>query len=182
MPYAKLNIHVHAELKADSSGVDFRVDQDGGDDHQRMKGGILQVEYREKFEMRFHLKDNSGLGLQFVQGPDTNTTKPSDTTGPFWVHEGTACPPSRGDTRNFIVEKVSNNLLVVENQNRELANYYYRLAFKARDGAPHAYDPIIQNGGGGGGSQSMNWLAVLLGLLGLCAVGAIVAYAAGWLS
>lgn len=92
--------------------------------------------------MQFHLIDETH--------PRKHLDFTDDADGAMWVKRD-SCPPENQKCEDPQIPpcaiKRSANLLMAFNENSEPCTLHYRLRFKARDGEPYSYDPIIINGG-----------------------------------
>ena len=175
---AALRIFVIAEPSGNNTPgqrVSYTLTQDLDDNDQRTKRGKkIKIEEKEQFDMKLTLCDSTGLGLRYAAEDDRYAGADKDSVGPFWVHNKSGCPTSRGDRNNFVVERKNDRRIVVTNKNRDKADYQFKLRIFA-GGDDESFDPVISNGGGG---NKFNWaIAVVVAVA--VAGAATVAYFAG---
>lgn len=95
-------------------------------------------------EVTFKLKTKQGLQLSFLNDPDNV----------MWVQPGNHCPKNPVTDRDFEIQSVGTDTLVVRNYNRRQCDHKFTLNFLGkRPGEPDTrliqYDPSWGNGNGG---------------------------------
>jgi hypothetical protein len=124
--------------------VEFDLEWRRENDPNGKKGPIDVPNGESDTRIHFHLRDSTGLNLNFV------ATKEDA----MWVSL-VGCPPQQaGNGGQISYDSVSNQLLKVRDANSgDPCTLYYMLRFTgdpAGNGPVFEYDPTIRNGGGGG--------------------------------
>jgi|GEM_PF-2584027 len=157
----RIKVEIHACLDRKTHKVQFNDEWEADWANGKQKGEIKVPQGTPPSEIHFHLRDDTGLHLNFMRA----------FADVIYVSTGTACPPPRGNEGGQITFVSSTqNLLKVSNANSGGAcDLKYALRFNGRDNIaggenqPYVYDPDLKNGGGGVPPRNTNVLALLLG-------------------
>lgn len=160
-----IKVEVHAELDPTSHKVLFTDEWEASWQNGKQKGPITVPYGTNATEIHFSLRDDTGLGLNFMR----------NFADVIYVGTGTACPPPRGNQGGQITFRSSSaNLLKVLNANSGNAiDLKYALRFNGQDNLaggenqPYVYDPDLKNGGGGIGGVNNQAAYLLLGAAAL---------------
>ena len=155
-----IKVEVHAWLDRDTHKVKFTDEWESGWTNGKQKGEIVVPAKTPATEIHFHLRDDTGLGLNFMR----------NFADVMYVSTGATCPPPRGNQGGQIsFVHSSPNLLKVTNANcGNPIDLKYALRFNGQDNLPggenqpYVYDPDLKNGGGGVGGINNNNTAYLL--------------------
>lgn len=154
-----IKVEVHACLDRETHKVKFDDEWEADWVNGKQKGEIKVPYGTPPTEIHFHLRDDTGLHLNFMRS----------FADVIYVSTGSACPPPRGNQGGQITfVSSSQNLLKVSNANSGgVCDMKYALRFNGQDNIaggenqPYVYDPDLKNGGGGiGGINTTLYLLV----------------------
>ena len=167
-----IKVEVHAWLDRTTNKVTFDDEWEASWSNGKQKGEIKVPYGTPPSEIHFHLRDDTGLHLNFMKA----------FADVIYVSTGSTCPPPRGNDGGQITFVSSTaNLLKVNNANSATCDLKYALRFNGRDNSaggenqPYVYDPDLKNGGGGIGGNSNSIAYLLLGGAALAGL-AYIAY------
>lgn len=163
------------------NGVKFHMEDENGDELETLefsKDAIQGMKKNDNHEVRFKLKQESGMTLEFAQSP-------SDA---LWVAWGTKdtyppCPTTKPPKQDdvFYAEKSNGNILVATNTNPAICLFSFTLNFVDPNSPTPTklipYDPGGGNQDGGeppATSEGSNVLAIMLGIGAVAALGYVV--------
>jgi hypothetical protein len=140
-------ITIEATPGAQSGEIDWRMISNGSPVPNEViscsKSGTMKKD-TDHHEVTFELKPSHGLKLSFLKDPDNV----------MWVQPGTNCPKNPAADRDFEIESVTDDRLVVRNYNRRKCDHKFTLNFLGKspgesDTRLIQYDPGWGNGNGG---------------------------------
>lgn len=142
-----VKVEVHAAIDRLTKKVTFTDEWEADWANGKQKGDITVPYGTPPTEIQFHLRDDTGLHLNFMRA----------FADVIYVGTGDECPPPRGNAGGQIsfVSSTPNLLKIINANSGGACNLKYALRFNGQDNAagsehqPYVFDPDLKNGGGG---------------------------------